>query len=125
MPRRLSCFLVVFLLMFQGEILGQEKPNLSFRDLTGIVTVTPKASFTFKSKFSITRFLRYDDCTGVNRYLLLNLPTASCYPNNLGFICRKELQLEKITSVPLRFRLGSLEYVNYLEQKPNAIKPGF
>ena len=43
--------------------------------------------------------------------------SPSLYTSQLGFFCKKELQLEKITATPFRFRLGSLDYVDYLEHK--------
>jgi hypothetical protein len=39
------------------------------------------------------------------------------YTKNFGFFCRKEFQIEKFTKLPFRFRLGSLEYCNNLEEK--------
>jgi hypothetical protein len=47
------------------------------------------------------------------------------YTKTLGGVCRIEYQFQKTTSIPLRLRLGSLEYTNYLEQKPNALKPPY
>jgi len=43
--------------------------------------------------------------------------TPDFYSNNLGIICKKEWMLEKKTNLPLRFRLGSLDYVNRMEGK--------
>jgi hypothetical protein len=44
------------------------------------------------------------------------------YTTHLSFFCRKELQLQKRTTVNVFLRLGSKDYVDYLEQKPNARK---
>jgi hypothetical protein len=122
MSQRLYSFLVVFLLMFSGEIFGQE-------NVTGLSMHKASETAKYKKfmpsgfKLPVNKYLEFNDCTLGQQHILLNIIPSTFYSANLGFICKKELQLDKVMAIPIRFRLGSLAYVNYMEQKPNAIKP--
>ena len=39
------------------------------------------------------------------------------YAQHLAFFCRQELKMQQV-HVPVVFRLGSMDYCNWLEQKP-------
>ena len=47
----------------------------------------------------------------------IHIIPSNYYTKNLAFFCKKELQLEEVTKVPFRFRLGSVDYVDQLEGK--------
>ena len=115
MVQRVSGFLVVFLLMFFGSMNGQESlaPGLnSFGLKTPHYQTNVKP---FQSRFSKNTWTPVPLSFASPRINLLNLPDASNYVRNLGFFCKQELRLDKVTGVPVRFRLGSKEYVDHLE----------
>jgi hypothetical protein len=53
----------------------------------------------------------------INTTATYPLISANYYAQNLGFFCKKELQLEKITKVPFKFRLGSVQQCDRMEGK--------
>ena len=50
-------------------------------------------------------------------------PGADAATKGLGFFCRQEIKMDKQTAMPVRFRLGSMQQTDWLEQKPNTVKP--
>ena len=136
MQQRHFYFLVVFQFMLIGKIFGQENPRIlqgKSPDRAKIIQQAIKNINAGQNKFSFAlsgtyKFEGLNDfsvnmspsCFGPDISFILSPVT---YTKDPGFFCKKELQLDKITAVPLRFRLGSLEYVNWMEQKPNAFKP--
>jgi|CXWL01.1.fsa_nt_gi hypothetical protein len=144
MGQRIIFFLVVLLLMFPGKIFSQQIPlnqtgSCLIINCDTIYRRAPIICYFLKgpTKEELLRdsllcdsiikhprvvcdTLFFFNNTGYTK--TENILAAEYYTSQLGFFCRKELQLQKITSVPFRFRLGSLEYVNRMEQKHQVIK---
>ena len=59
----------------------------------------------------------YADSTQMMRSMLRLKKIDAYYSSCLGFFCKKEWQLEKAVKIPVRLRLGSLDYCDQLEGK--------
>jgi hypothetical protein len=132
MSKRIFSFLVVLILLCFHNIFGQHKNVENFCKNTTVKPFSqrPAGHLTNSLKFSKIYFSQPGSFPGSIYKLAQTIALSKpiCLQNvfnqkELSFFCRKEWQFEKATSVPLRLRLGSLEYTNYLEQKPNALRP--
>jgi hypothetical protein len=56
-------------------------------------------------------------------YTPQKMPGADYYMQHIGFLCKKEWELEKTAHLPLRFRLGSLEYCDFMEGRNKGYPP--
>ena len=111
MRQRHFKFLVVLILFFNNRIVGQELfPHFSKIIPIGVRLLPGKHELPVSTGLNKSEMFRQIITP------LATLP-GCFYSNSTGFICKKEWQFEKKTGLPLRVRLGSLEYVNYLEQK--------
>ncbi|MEP7237964.1 MAG: hypothetical protein ABI685_08870 [Ferruginibacter sp.] len=110
----------------------------AFCQNSAIKTVSDKDIFNVKESYQNNNKIAYhnyfqnakskkQEQAVINIKPIISLNPVSCsvinadyYTQGFGFFCKKELQFEKATKIPLRFRLGSLQYNNYLEGKPNS-----
>ena len=121
MVQRTFNFLVVCLLMFYGTTFGQKNTQNNQKiDLetgfNGNYLVSGSKWKTIKSPPDQAH------PSVINSSCIGSLKSIQTIPFNyhmqqLGFICKAEWKLEKISPLAFRFRLGSLDYVNYLEGK--------
>ena len=126
MRERFSYLVVVLILTFYGESFGQltyveKTPNLLQNQppIRGADLALISENQGVKGPLFGNRYF-HDELRSSSILITLRKCNDS---QSLSFFCRKEWQFEKATSIPLRIRLGSLEHTNYLEQKPNALKP--
>lgn len=60
---------------------------------------------------------KQESFSGIATFSVIN---SDYYTQNFGFFCKKELQFEKATKVPFKFRLGSVQYCDWMEGKRSA-----
>jgi hypothetical protein len=133
MAKRIFYFVVVLLLGISGEIFGQKIPRQNSFE---IACEQAFQQYVHKGEGLVVKdfqknFAAFQNNIGkwtTNRAIYpfaSNMAIAPLkadwYSSQLSFFCKNELLLEKATNIALRFRLGSQDYVDYLEQKPNSV----
>lgn len=109
-----TCLLTFFATQLSGQSKWIKADNVSIKSMilqpiNEIQEVDKYAAIQIK--FSFKKSNEFTEVKGVQ------ILRPDFYTADFGFFCKKELQLEKRSLIPLRFRLGSLEYCNYLEAK--------
>ena len=118
--RFLNIIVVCFLIFNTIEAGAQTTPAFGFDSLRTATTISLFQPIVFKRN----SFNQQLNSTHTATAHSLDLhekkfiaPRDDFYTQHFGFFCKEELKFEKRTRIPVRFRLGSLQYCNYLEGK--------
>ncbi len=123
MERKISFIVAAILTVCEAAVFAQPKaaPMDKGDSVRLLVPVLKKAGLPCFSLYTATpdrsRSLPVAQKFAGNKMDAASRPAADYYINHLGWICTGEYRFEKATHIPLRIRLGSLEYCNYLEGK--------
>ncbi len=90
----------------------------NYQDLqTQLILVPTNINFTQQIQYFTFQETKKNHFNPLNAQQ--QMPAAYAY-KDLAFFCKIEVQLEKAVKLPVKFRLGSVDYVDYLEGKRNS-----
>lgn len=121
MAQRIFLVLVVLSFPFSGEIFAQQKVVENFFNKTVHSAIKPGIWSTATRQLNAVLSSECKQASVSFFPATLQPVAASWYADQFSFICRQEWQFQKNTGIPLRVRLGSLEYVDRLEGKRKEI----
>jgi hypothetical protein len=99
-----------------GHLIFTKMPLLFALDLPAAVSLHMLSGATASPTTSLPPFRATDTGTYYTATEAAYMGSGSYY-NQLGFFCKRELDIQKATHLPVFFRLGSLESCNKLEGK--------
>jgi len=117
--------ILFFCMIFVGETITAQKNTLKFDPINTNFHYANHSKSIYKIVFSSTATLQQN--AGINTSI--NFPISpfsiispNYYSQNFGFFCKKELQIEKVTKLPIKIRLGSVQQCDWMEGKLNAVR---
>ena len=105
------CAGLIFFFFITSTSFSQSKADISLKGRTVYKNQVSFSEFTLKNKIIK---LDYQLPNNLKPDLKVAPDQVSC---KYGFFCKNEWKMEKITRVPFRFRIGSLEQCDFYENR--------
>lgn len=96
---------------------GKEAKSQSLRSLVPDSSILKKVPAVNIKTQGLNQWATLTTVLASKKLIPTTILASDFYTRNLAFFCKQEFFFEKKTTIPLRFRLGSLDYTNHLEGK--------